>query len=202
VVETRQSGAEDHADSKAALRAAFTSTRRARTPEQIEDARAAIREVLFTHWGDAVPHRVAAYVPLRTEPGSVELLEALVQRGSTVLIPVVIEENDLDWQIWSGEVRAPEMHATAVPESLSPAAIATVDAVLVPALAVAENGTRLGRGGGSYDRALTRVTAGCPVIALLYEDEVVHHLPRDAWDQPVTAIVTPLGWRELDGPSV
>ena len=46
--------------------------------------------------------------------------------------------------------------------------------VLVPALAVTPEGTRLGRGGGSYDRALPRVPEGVPVLALLHgTDEVL-----------------------------
>ena len=31
----------------------------------------------------------------------------------------------------------------------------------------------------------------CPVVALLFEDEVVESLPRDSWDRPVTSVVTP-----------
>ena len=42
--------------------------------------------------------------------------------------------------------------------------------------------SRLGRGGGSYDRALPRVRPGIPVVALLYSDEVRAELPREPWD--------------------
>ena len=68
----------------------------------------------------------------------------------------------------------------------------------MPALAVAADGTRLGRGGGSYDRALARVRADVAIAALLHDGEVVAHLPGDEWDVPVTAYVTPAaGWREI-----
>ncbi len=78
-------------------------------------------------------------------------------------------------------------------------AVRSVDALLVPALAVDAAGSRLGRGGGSYDRALARVPAGTPVAALLFDDEVLalDAVPRDAWDRPVTAVVTPSGWRDV-----
>jgi 5-formyltetrahydrofolate cyclo-ligase len=198
----RHPSGEDHAESKRALRAEFTASRRARDADSIASARVAVREVLFARWGQDVPRRVAGYVPLGTEPGSVELLDELVRHGSTVLVPVVLEDNDLDWRVWREDESATGTRETMGPETLSPAAIGTVDLVLVPALAVARDGTRLGRGGGSYDRALSRVAAGCPVVALLFEDEVVAHLPRASWDRPVTAIVTPDGWRELDEPSV
>ncbi|HEY3737808.1 MAG TPA: 5-formyltetrahydrofolate cyclo-ligase [Jatrophihabitans sp.] len=179
---------EDHAEGKAALRADFTSARRTRSAESIEQARTAIRAVLLDRWRQALPNRVAAYVPLRTEPGSVELLDDLVALGTTVLVPVLLDDLDLDWRLWGSEDATP---------TLTPSAIATVDVALVPALAVAEDGTRLGRGGGSYDRALARLPQGRDVIALLYEDELVSVLPRDAWDRPVTVVVTPSGWRTL-----
>lgn len=121
-----------------------------------------------------------------------ELLDELTARGATVLIPVLLEDLDLGWSIWGD----------ATQQRLSPAAIATVDTVLVPALAVARDGTRLGRGGGSYDRALARVPADCPVIALIYEDEFVDALPRESWDRPVTAVATPTRYLEISTPSV
>src|SRR5215469_3886092 len=81
--------------------------------------------------------------------------------------------------------------------ALSVDAIAAVDLVLAPALAVSEGGVRLGRGGGSYDRALARVPSGVPIWALIYDDELVDELPRDDWDIPVTGAITPSGWHDL-----
>jgi 5-formyltetrahydrofolate cyclo-ligase len=63
--------------------------------------------------------------------------------------------------------------------------------VVVPGLAVDERGLRLCRGGGSYDRALRRVPSGRPVIALLYDDEVLPVVPAEPHDQKVTVAVTP-----------
>jgi 5-formyltetrahydrofolate cyclo-ligase len=61
--------------------------------------------------------------------------------------------------------------------------------VVVPALAVDRAGHRLGRGGGSYDRALSRTHA--EVIALLHDGEAVTALPVEPHDRPVSAFVTP-----------
>ena len=70
-------------------------------------------------------------------------------------------------------------------------AVARADAVLVPALAVDRAGNRLGRGGGSFDRALARVGPLIPLIALLYDDELVEQVPTAPHDIPVRAAVTP-----------
>jgi 5-formyltetrahydrofolate cyclo-ligase len=63
--------------------------------------------------------------------------------------------------------------------------------VLVPALAVDRAGNRLGRGGGSFDRALARVGPLIPVIALLYDDELADRLPAEPHDVTVRAVVRP-----------
>lgn len=132
---------------------------------------------------------MAGYEPLRTEPGSVELLAGWHGLGISVLVPVLLADADLDWTHWHPDPDRPR-------PMLGPASIARAEAIFVPALAVAGDGTRLGRGGGSYDRALARV-GDVPVVALLFDGELTEFLPHDPWDRPVSAVVTPSGWTEL-----
>src|SRR5258708_85847 len=56
-------------------------------------------------------------------------------------------------------------------------AVTSADLVIVPALAVDRRGRRLGRGGGSYDRALARVGAAVPTVALIYDGELLDEVP-------------------------
>lgn len=168
------------------LREELLQERRALSAETIQRVRAAVRAAVLDKVAAARWTSVAAYLPLRTEPGSHELLDELVRREVRVLVPVTLPDHDLDWVALPGDV------------PLGVDAIAEVDAVLVPALAVAADGGRLGRGGGSYDRALARVHPGTPVAALLYDHELLEHVPSEPWDLPVTATVTPSGgWRDL-----
>ena len=69
--------------------------------------------------------------------------------------------------------------------------MARADAVLVPALAVDRAGNRLGRGGGGCDRALARVGPLMPLIALVYDGELLDHVPAEPHDVPVRAAVSP-----------
>jgi len=108
-----------------------------------------------------------------------------------VLVPVTLPDRDLDWAEWAPGADGPPVGRDA---------IADAGLVLVPALAAARtDGTRLGRGGGSYDRALRRVAAGVPTVALLFDGEVREELPRGPLDVPVTGAVTPAGWVALGG---
>ncbi|MDQ3825225.1 MAG: hypothetical protein M3319_16065, partial [Actinomycetota bacterium] len=71
------------------------------------------------------------------------------------------------------------------------AVIATAALVLVPALAVDWHGTRLGRGGGHYDRTLPLASPGIPLVAVVRDDELLASVPVQPHDVPVTAALTP-----------
>ena len=174
---------------KADLRASLLAARRARDPQQLEQARRALRSRIVERVHEDGWRCVAAYVPLKTEPGSPELLTELVTGGVRVLVPVLLADRDLGWAEWSPAGLGPDLGVDAIGEAR---------AAFVPALAVARDGTRLGRGGGSYDRALAR--AGAPAYALVFNDEFVPELPRADWDRPVQAAVTPAAWIELPRP--
>jgi len=138
---------------------------------------------------------VAAYVSVSSEPGTGPLLDRLRESGKRVILPLLQPDNDLDWAAYDGpgDLRTarrgllePTGHA------LGRDALATADAVLVPGLAVGRDGTRLGRGGGSYDRALGRVPSGTFVCVLLNSEEVLQTVPQDTHDRPVSAVATEL----------
>jgi 5-formyltetrahydrofolate cyclo-ligase len=76
---------------------------------------------------------------------------------------------------------------------LGPGAIGQADLVLLPGLLADRAGNRLGRGGGSYDRALPLRRAGVPAFVLLYPMEVVDALPAEPHDAPVNGALTPDG---------
>jgi 5-formyltetrahydrofolate cyclo-ligase len=181
---------------KGALRDQVTAARRRRPLAEAADDAAAIAGHLLG-WG-AVRRAatVAAYVSVGREPGTGLLLDALVDAGKRVVLPVLMPDNDLDWAVYHGPTSlAPAGRGLLEPQSprLGPDAVATADVVLVPGLAVSASGLRLGRGGGSYDRALARVPVGTPVAVLLYDDEVGREVPVAAHDRGVTHAATPSG---------
>ena len=137
---------------------------------------------------------VAVYYSIGGEPETRGLVFGLWKRGTYVVLPVLREDGDLDWASYEG----PESMVPGARGLLEPGetrrgveAVARADAVLVPALAVDRAGNRLGRGGGSFDRALARVGPLVPLIALLYDDELVDRLPAEPHDVPVRAVVRP-----------
>jgi 5-formyltetrahydrofolate cyclo-ligase len=137
---------------------------------------------------------VAAYVSIGTEPATRGLIFALWKRGAYVLLPVLRADGDLDWATYEGPdslVPGPRGLLEPGGDRRGAAAICAADLVVVPAVAVDEAGSRLVRGGGSYDRALARVGLAILTVALLYDGELLDEVPAGGHDQPVRAVAQP-----------
>ena len=141
---------------------------------------------------------VTSYVALPGEPPTAPLNAALAARGIRVLVPITLPDFDLDWR---DAVVGEDGDGDGESQPLGPDAVALADVVLAPGLAVDPSGTRMGQGGGCYDRALPRRRPGTPVVVLLHPGELLdpHEpaLPRQAHDQPVDAVVTADGVVDL-----
>lgn len=181
---------------KVALRDQLLTVRRRHSlAEAREDA-----EAIATHLLQSPEVRRAAtlavYISLPKEPGTGPLIEQLHALGRRLILPLLLPDNDLDWAVYEGpQALVPASRGLLEPDGprLGPDAIATADVVLCPGLAVDRRGIRLGRGGGSYDRALARVPVGTFVCTPLYEGELLDLVPAEDHDRPVTAVVTPEG---------
>jgi 5-formyltetrahydrofolate cyclo-ligase len=179
---------------KTALRRQILAARARLTPQQKAAAERALRDAVLDLPQTQMAGTVAVYYSLASEPGTHGLVYALWKRGSYVLLPLLRPDADLDWASYEG------------PDSLRPGprglaepgepprgldAVSRADLVLVPALAVDRRGVRLGRGGGSYDRALARVGPNVATIALLYDGELLDEVPADPHDQRVRLVARP-----------
>ena len=134
---------------------------------------------------------VTSYASVPGEPPTRGLNAALAARGVRVLLPITLPDLDLDWHAADDEDETP----------LGRTAVDRADLVLAPGLAVDRTGTRMGQGGGCYDRALPRRRPGTPVVVVLHPGELLAEdeelLPRADHDQPVDAVVTADGLVDL-----
>jgi 5-formyltetrahydrofolate cyclo-ligase len=194
----------DTAADKGTIRSRLLAARRERAPHlRAELSRAACARLL-DRAGDA--RVVAAYSSFGTEPDTGPLLAGLLERGVRVLLPSVLDDNDLAWGWYTGPdslVRG-NLGTGSIAEPadlLEPSAVLDADIVVLPGLAVDARGMRLGRGGGSYDRVLARIASAATAdpavrpwtVVMLYPDEVGVRVPAEAHDFPVDAAVTAEG---------
>nr|WP_223128731.1 5-formyltetrahydrofolate cyclo-ligase [Terrabacter sp. MAHUQ-38] len=187
---------------KGDLRHAARARRRELAATMDRDAAAAaIAEAVLRFVPDR--SRVAVYESLPDEPPTGRLVEALLAAGHEVLVPVLLADWSLEWRYAvpgaSGHrgtvtrpVGSPDVEARA--GWLGTDALATCDLVVTPGLSVDQHGTRLGQGGGCYDRALVHRDPAAPVVTLLHEGEQSESdLPADEHDLPVDGYVTTSG---------
>lgn len=184
---------------KVEVRARLLARRRELSPADRRAAAERLQAALVALVRRVRPERLTCYVPVGSEPGGPELPEVLAAAlGSAgqLLLPVLRPDLDLDWARYDGPgslVAAGRGLREPRTGRLGTSAVADADLVVVPALAVDRAGSRLGRGGGSYDRALARVDAAVLTVALLHDGELLETVPADRHDRPVRAVVTPTG---------
>ncbi|HET9519124.1 MAG TPA: 5-formyltetrahydrofolate cyclo-ligase [Actinoplanes sp.] len=141
------------------------------------------------------PATVAAYVPVGAEPGGPDLpgaLTAALPRRGRLLLPVLRPDLDLDWAHYTPGTLTAGPRGLSEPSGarLGVDAVREAELLIVPALAVGRDGTRLGRGGGSYDRALARA-GNAVLVALLHDGELLDTVPAEPHDVAVHAVITP-----------
>ncbi len=182
------------AERKSLLRKDLLAARSLLTEQERNTSGAALRDLLLDLPEVGMAGTIAAYLSVGTEPQTTALVFALWKRGNYVLLPVLRDDYDLDWASYEGpDSVAPGPYGLLQPTEpvRGVTAIASADFVIVPALAVARDGHRLGRGGGCYDRALARVGQPVLTVALVYDTELLDSVPVGPHDQPVRAVAQP-----------
>lgn len=139
----------------------------------------------------------ALFAPTPLEP-DMSLTLGLFERA---LLPVLLDEvgaplGEPRWGLWeAGRALVTLGRPPAQPggEARGAESLKEADLIVIPALAASADGTRLGQGGGWYDRALVHRCPGTPVVAAIFDDEVLEAgvIPAEPHDVPVDAIVTP-----------
>lgn len=139
----------------------------------------------------------ALFVPTPLEP-DMSLTLGLFEHA---LLPVLLDEagaplGEPRWGLWEAGralVTLGRPPAQPVGEARGAESLKEADLIVIPALAASVDGTRLGQGGGWYDRALMHRSPTTPVVAAIFDDEVMEAglIPAEPHDVPVDAIVTP-----------
>ena len=195
----------------------MTSSGAASTPEALKQAKAALRTAILARRDAAdvasrsrrsqtiarklralpayrAARGVAAYASFGSEFDTSEFLSAVLADGKVLALPrvnraqralemrhVVDLDADLVAGVWGIREPAPRCPL------LEPAMI---DFMLVPGVAFAASGARLGYGGGFYDRLLASLDRRTARIAAAFQLQIVEQLPEGPQDQRVNDLIT------------
>jgi 5-formyltetrahydrofolate cyclo-ligase len=159
----------------------------------------ALRALLAGLLRDRPPSRIAAFAALPGEPEVVELLETLpdhrwffprVDRRTMTFHPLREAA-----ELVPGNFGIPEP-----PGDGEPLPVRDLDLVLCPGLGFGRDGSRLGRGGGYYDRVLAACRADTEIIGIAFEPQIADRVPVEPHDIPLDRIATPGGWIDIARP--
>ena len=145
--------------------------------------------------GDDAIGKIGEPLGLENET-SVRVAHALAARGHALALPVVVaKKSPLHFREWR-EGDALVVHPFGMHEPGPHARTVTPDVLLIPLLAFDAQGTRLGYGGGFYDRTLASLAAK-RAIGIAYAGQEVAELPCHDHDHPLDSVVTENGVRHF-----
>lgn len=128
---------------------------------------------------------VAGFVPMKREPVWFDNFSLMTQKGILSLPridgPSQMSFIQSDWKDlvekninWKTELKGKNTES--------------FDLILVPGIAFGQNGERLGRGKGFYDRFLESSKA--LKIGICFEEQIIENVPTEKWDINMDYIIT------------
>lgn len=184
-------------DEKSRIRQQVLRRRDSIDPGEKEQKDRLIKEKLFPLPEFQRSPVIFFFASFRSEVSTLPLIEEALRLGKKVILPAVDPANK--------ELRLYEIKGLnelspgymGIPEPAVPGErerdINDVTLVVMPGAAFDSGGSRLGYGGGYYDKLLSRLKRKIPLIAIAYEEQIVDSIPSEPHDIRVHMIVTDKG---------
>lgn len=175
---------------KKGLRQKMLAMRRALSANETESRSSSLKENILSLPEYKNAKKIMAFLAMKGESNLDGFIRQALLDGKEVYIPVCLPERQMeagrliDMEHFEkgplGLRNLPAGYEVTSPESL--------DLVLIPGLAVSQEGIRLGMGAGYYDRYLARVPFEKRVAAL-WDFQVIPDIPSEPFDQKIAKIV-------------
>lgn len=172
------------------LRSALRAKRRTADRQQLAVDSAALCQRLLELPEMQEARTIFCYVSCGGEVETQRLIDTLLARGKQIVVPRCKGQGIMDLiPITSlAELRPGKMGILEPAQEALGIAPHEINFAVVPAVACGEDGSRLGQGGGYYDRFLEKAT--CPFAAVCLEEYLFPTLPSEPHDRFMKIIVT------------
>ena len=181
----------DSRQKKLRLRSELRERRRALT-EQAQAAAAATAAqhiIALPQWPHA--RRIAVYLAADGELDTGPLTDFARRQGKQLFLPIIQPDNSLSFARWhSGDSLT--RNSLGIPEpgpDASRCPARELDIIFLPLVGWDRQGSRLGMGGGFYDRSLAGIH-GPLLIGLAHSCQEAEQIPQEDWDIPLDYIAT------------
>ncbi len=190
----------DSTQIKLRLRSELRARRRALTHQaQAAAATAAAgRITCLPQWTHA--RRVAVYLAADGELDTGPLTDFARRQGKQLFLPVIQPDKTLRFALWRSEDSL-TTNSLGIPEpgpEVRRSSARELDIIFLPLVGFDRQGSRLGMGGGFYDRSLEGIN-GPLLIGLAHSCQEAEHIPQEDWDIPLDYIATDDALHECRG---
>lgn len=178
------------------LRKTILAERNRLTPDQIAEKSTAIQQKLLTMTEIKDRSSIFVYVSFRSEVATLDLVDALIDMGKRVIVPITrVQAKRMDaihitnrtTDLHSGYCNIPEPREELCLTNEVPAE--QVETILLPGSVFDKRGGRFGYGGGYYDRFLAKVPTAAR-IGLAFDLQIVEKAPLQSHDELLDLVVT------------
>ncbi len=180
---------------KKELRKKIIQQRDQLSSEEIRDKSISIADNLYNLAAYRDAQSVMFFITFGSEVNTRPMVEETIKKDKVALAPKPVPETRemipskvIDWDndLVPGAYSIPEPKE----ETLRPFKPESIDLLIVPGVAFDLKGNRLGYGGGYYDRFFSLLKPQVPLVALVFDLQIVPAVPVDEWDRRVDIIIT------------
>lgn len=174
---------------KRTLRKRIKDIKRLFSVHELEELSLPVISRLLAHPAITGAKTILMYYSLPDEVYTHDIVDMLVQRGKTVLLPRVVDGENMEIRTYCNAADlAPGSYGIMEPTGTTYTAYSRIDVAVVPGMAFDPQGHRLGRGKGYYDRFLPKA-ANAYKIGLCFDFQKVEAVPSDLNDVTMDYII-------------
>lgn len=140
----------------------------------------------------ATSHTIALFVALRDEVYTLDYINRWHSMGKRILLPRVLSDERMEFYPYNGcEGLSSSRWGILEPQDdATPYSPHKIDLMILPAVALARDGRRLGRGRGYYDRYLSREGFAAYTIGVCLPHQMVYDIPCEEHDRVLDAVLS------------
>lgn len=133
---------------------------------------------------------VFCFVPMQDEVDVTPFLQAVLQSGRRLAVPLCLEQGQMEAREITGlsQLQAGAYGILEPPRQAAVVLPQEIDFAVIPGLGFDADGGRLGRGGGYYDRYLDKISGS--TVGVTYQQLLLPCAAFSAWDRRVQGVCT------------
>ena len=159
------------------------------TEEYLRESNEKIFEALISREEYKKADKIFMYYSVGREADTTAILRHAFEAGKTVALPKITEKGIMVPMVAESEDELyTDKYGIPAPKNGRILEAGEIDLVIVPGVAFTADGQRLGRGGGYYDRFLSK--CGAFKIAIARKYMILENLPVSQLDMPVDLVIT------------